>query len=157
MIWEQPTSTGLQRPHDPDPVPAGLEAVLPCLRGIGLHEERLGRGLPEAKRWGPRCLVHDPRRGDREAGVFSAVEQTDEQLQEDLRLDVAPHRADELGQGTVGTGDEGRRQRVGRTPARAVLGGMAGLQGETDAAIVEEDPGLAGDQMAIRNRARWTG
>ena len=36
---------------------------------------------------------------------------------------------------------------MGRTPARAVLGGMARLQGEADATVVEEDPGLAGHQM----------
>ncbi len=36
---------------------------------------------------------------------------------------------------------------MGRTPTRAVLGGMAGLQGETDPAIVEEDPGLAGNEV----------
>ena len=86
-------------------------------------------------------------RRDRRGRVLSGVEQAGQQLQEDLRLDVAAHRSDDLSQRAVGTRGQRRGERVGRTPARAVLGGMTRLEREPDTAVVEEDPRLAGHEV----------
>ncbi len=81
------------------------------------------------------------------AGSSPLCSSRDEQLHEDLRLDVATHRPDDLGQRAVGTSDDRRRQRVGGPAPRPVFGGVSGLEGEADTAIVEEDPSVTGDQM----------
>ena len=98
MICEQPDIDRVERPDHPDPVTAGLEALPPALGGVGLHEQRLRRRLPQPEGRSPGCFVHDPCRRDRGGGVLSAVQQPRQQLHEDLRLDVSTHRPDDLGQ-----------------------------------------------------------
>ena len=75
-------------------------------------------------------------------------EQPGQHLEQDLGLRVAAHGAEHRPQRPIGSGDQRRRQRVRRSPAGAVLGGMSGLQREADAPVVQQDPGARHGHVA---------
>src|SRR5690606_39434955 len=88
------------------------------------------------------------RRRDRLSRRLPVPEESGEHLEEDLRLRVAAHRAGDGAERAVGAGDERGGEGVRGPPSGAVLGGVARLQREADAAVVEVDPGTRLEQEA---------
>ena len=86
----------------------------------------------------------DPCRFASLLNVHAEIDQVDHHLRMTLRLVVAAHDA-ERHPGLAVLHDEGGDQRVQRPLVRLDLIGMAGRQVEQGAAIVQQDPGVAGD------------
>ena len=158
MICEHPTSTGLQRTHDPHPMPARLEAVVPVLRGVGLHQQRLGRRLPEPERRGTRRFVHDTGRRDGGGRVLPGVQAGGPAT---ARGSAAGRRhpsfrRSEPASRRDGSPVPGESVWVGRRPG-PYSAGWPGSKREPDAAVVEEDARSRRQPGGHRSPGRWTG
>ena len=87
----------------------------------------------------PSAGEHEAPGGHRPAGRLAGGEQAGQQLEEDLGLAVAAHRPEHGVEVAVGPGDQGGRQGRRRAAPGPVLGRVAGLEREPDAAVVQED------------------
>ena len=79
------------------------------------------------------------------------MEEASGDLQQDLRLRVATHRAEHRHEASCTSG-QCRRQRVGRASPGPELGGMALDEVEADPAIVQVDAGVRFDEVAAEPR-----
>ena len=70
---------------------------------------------------------------------MTVAQQARDDLQHDLWLRVATHRAEHRQQRSVGSGDESRAQRVRRFAPRGDFGRVALLHAEAKPAIVQVD------------------
>ena len=126
-----------------DFVAALAQAVRPGGRGAVLEADQWRVvQLPDVE-CGSRVAAQYPaRRRDRVTGLLPEDKHPDQQLEEDLRLCVRAHGADDAVRLPRQTRHHERRQGVRRSAARAVLRRMAGDERESHAAVVQENPAL---------------
>ena len=106
---------------------------------------------------GLRSAQHPPRRGERRRQRLSGVEQTGDELRDDLRLGVTAHRSEHGGDARHrGERGRGRACAAAGDPA-CQLGGMTRRQGEPDAAVLQVDRRSSARPGTTRTRLRSTG
>ena len=139
--------------------PRDRETGHPVVGSVSLDDDGgpLGAGpCVEPGAWG-RCSAQRPCVDRPSAGDLAVVEQPGRELQEDLRLGVAAHRAEHRSEASRRRRRHRRAQRVRRPATGCELGGVACAQAEAETAVVQVDPGVRFDQPRIRSRRRSTG
>ncbi len=118
--------------------PRAASPSVPRRRGVTLDGDRRRSAAGPRVEPRPRPAQRPARRSDGGGGRLGVDEHPRRQLEQDLRLGVAAHRAEHGGQLTVAS-RHGRTQRVRRSPARPQLGRVALVEVEPEPAVVEVD------------------
>jgi hypothetical protein len=120
---------------------APRESAIPRRRCVALEKHRhvITVAVPRVEPRGTTGEQPSPG-GDGVTRLLAIHQVARQELQENLGLPIATHRARDGAKPTVGVRDRDRRQRVRWTTARSEFAGMTGLEGETDAAVVQKNP-----------------
>ena len=130
--------------------PRAARASTHSLGGVTLDVDERAAGTGPGVEAGVGA-VEDPTGGiDRCGRRLAVVEQPGGDLQQDLWLGVAAHRAEHRRE-PPRPGRERRRQGVGRSATGAELGRMAVDEVEADPAVVQVDPGVRLDEVAAES------
>ena len=138
-------ATSCPRAARPPPTPGARAPSRATAVPRGVGPDRKPRGLLLGRE-------AEPARGDGSGRRLAVPERAGQELQQDLRLRVAAHRAEHRGEASVEGGDERRGQRVRRPPARRVLRRVALLEREAEPAVVQVDAGRRLEQVAPEAR-----
>ena len=147
MRWAWP-KPGPEAVANPDVVAALGQARQPRLGGVVLDRPG-GRRRPTGRSCAsPARLARTTRGADTAGpGASPAARRRASSCRTTWGWLSPPIVPDDRPQRTVRRGDQGGAERVWRPAAGAELGGVAGLEPEADAAVVQEGPGVGLDEV----------